>query len=247
MINNILPAEHIGLVAAYLSKIALHRNFDRKQEWFKNPLIKIMPNWYGIANENSNLESKAFIETQIYPTGQWINSQVIRNDDRDSFASSGLVECARNIASVIAHLNELGYNYEGREGPCHEALERARHDLERRRKFRGFSFGRTGGEGFRQAAAWFAEFYLDNNPSVKPIPLTRLIHEVKENLAMSDYGSEEYKERLRHIYYKLYDLCNIAIAQALRHSKAFKESSDTWSNKDLYDQFLTQKVIAIKN
>ena len=246
MITHILSAEHIGLVAAYLSKIVLYRAIvGEKHKWIEMPLVQKKPDWRRLTDENRNdWESKAFIEIQVYPTGQWAHSETIRKGDNKNFAGSRLVEYARNIASAIAHLNEVGHNYEGGDGPFHETMERVRQDREHRSRFRGFSFERKGGEEFRQAAAWAAESYLDNKPSVKPIPLAKLIHEVKQNLAIHDEGLEEYRERFTDIYYKLQELCDVAIVKALWHSKTFKESPETWQDKDLYDQFLTQKEVS---
>lgn len=243
MIKHILSAEHIGLVSAFLSRIALQRNtFSDKYNWIKTPLVQKIPDWNNIADEERNdWETKAFIEILVYPTGQWAHSEAQRKGDSKSFAGSGLVEYARNIASAVAHLNEVGHNYEGRDGPYHETLERMRQEREHRRRFRGFSFGHKGGQEFRQASAWAAEYYLDDKPSIKPIPLSKLIHEVKLNLAVQDKGGDEYSERFTDIYHKLQELCDVAIVVALGHSKGFKESPETWQDKGLYDQFMNQK------
>lgn len=241
MIKNIIPAEHIGLVSAYLSKIALRRSsFGEKYRWINSPLIKKVSDWKNIDQKNMrNWETDNFIEISIYPTGEWRNSESERKEDSKHFAGSGLVKYARNIASAIAHLNETGHNYEGRDGPFHENLERVRRDREHRSKFRGFSYGRKGGTEFRQAAAWAAEYYLDNKPCVKPIPLVKLIHEVKNNLAIHDEGQQEYMERFTEIFYDLQDLCNVAIVQTLWHSKAFKESPETWEDDNALEDFFS--------
>ncbi len=90
---------------------------------------------------------------------------------------------------------------------------------------------------FRQAAAWAAEYYLENKPSITPIHLTKLIYEVKTNLAIHDSGQEEYTDRFTEIYYKLQELSHAAIVSALWHSKVFKESPDMWTDTNLYTEF----------
>ena len=235
MKTNIIPAEHIGLVSAYLSRIALLFHSE-KYRWIKSPLIKKVPDWRNLKDENrSNWETDNFIEISVYPIGEWKISENERKKDSKRFADPELVEYARNIASVIAHSNVVGYNYDGPDGPFHATLDREKHYT------RGFSCGRKGGDEFRQAAAWAAEYYLDNKPGIKPISLAKLIDEVKTNLALHDKGLPEYSPRFTDIFYKLEELCNVAILKALWHSKIFKESPDVWLEENVYMEFLNQK------
>lgn len=244
MSHNIIPAEHIGIVAAYLSSIALRDRFG-KYGWIETTFVNKVPNWHELNSENKkNWETECFIEHVIIPSGMWIVPEKKRQENRKDFAGAGRVKFARNIASAIAHLNEVDHNYETRDGPFHETLQRVAEETRQRSQLRGFGYGRKGGQEFREAAAWFAEYYLDSKPKIQPIHLIKLIYEARSNIAMHNKGTNDYSVKFTEIYHDLVELCEKAIVAAVWHSRFFKHAPPVWEDKYLYDDFLEGRQLS---
>jgi len=229
--HHIITAEHLGLVAAYLSKQVVTGNYapEFKYQWIMDPLTEKVPDR---SQSHGGCTTDKRKTRTIYPTGAWKITEAERLAGGKQCAGVGRVRCARNIGAAFAYFNEIAH-----EG---DLLSDSYDSCQ----FRGFQLGsikRERGEAFRQAAAWASEYYLDNKPSLTPISLCKLIHEIKINMSDSKRFCSGEREKIAEIHKHLRNLCDDGIVRSLWHSRLFKSLPEVWRDDNVYEKFLLGK------